>query len=116
MARSVIVLIALCFMLGCASEPLTAEEEAVRVEEQEERAYEEQDRKILYVAWEKRCLATEGVVMAFNPWRPCLNRRNCIPSKVDWSYNLDKDRPDYGNAVVCLSRADAEEMMRSIFH
>ena len=64
----------LLLLVSCAT-PLTEEEEF-------QREYDENDRKILYEVWEKHCLENEGNVYANNPSRPCMNKRHCIPHRV----------------------------------
>jgi len=98
----------LILLLGCAT-PLTEEE---RLDEE----YAEGNRKIMYDLWKSSCLSDEvgGVVFSNNPGSPCGNRRNCIPHKWDWDWDEARERPKIGNSVVCASRRQMEEFMRSM--
>lgn len=86
----------LLLLVGCASEPLTEEE-------QFQREYDENDRKVRYRAWEKQCTDAGMVVYGNHPVRPRLNSDR-IPHEWDWSYNTKMERPDLGNSYICITR------------
>lgn len=88
---------------GCARTPLTEEE-------REEREYAEADRKNLYIMWEKDCIKAGGIIYSYNT--TCGVKRNCIPSKWDWRYNSKKEKPYFGNNVVCVSPRQLREIFR----
>ena len=92
----------LLLLVGCASEPLTEEE-------QFQREYDENDRKVHYIKWEKECRAAGMVVYGNNPIKQRLNKDK-IPHRWDWSYNTKMERPDLGNSYVCVTR----DQLRSI--
>ena len=89
---------------GCASAPLTEQE-------QFDRDYKEADRKNLYVMWEKDCLDNNGVIYSYDISRACYIG-NCIPHRRDWSYDSKRERTRPGNRVVCISQQQVDEMFR----
>ena len=89
----------LLLVVGCTPTPLTEREI-------EEREYIEQDRRNLYIEWEKRCLEAGGIIFMDNPVKPCHSRRNCIPHRFDW-------QPDRNlNSVQCVSKQAMREFLR----
>ncbi|MEK0326479.1 MAG: hypothetical protein QQN63_12335 [Nitrosopumilus sp.] len=86
--------------------PLTEEQ----IEEQE---YYEQERVLAYLQWKKWCISGDGVIFAYKPWKICRGG-DCIPSKWDWRYDFDRERPMFGNSYTCVSRTRMREIMRGI--
>ena len=100
-----LVLLAILVIASCApSVPLTEEQ-------LEEKEYAEQDRRLAYFRWEAACFANRRVVYAYNPQRPCGNRRGCVPHKWDWDYDFERERPRVGNIYTCVSR---EQLRRAL--
>ena len=100
-------LIPLLILTGCASEPLTEEE-------QFQREYEEADRKVQYQRWEKDCLTSGGIIYADNPARIC-RKKGCVPNRRDWRWDDKRERPAIGNSVRCLTQSQINDLMGSIF-
>ena len=88
----------LLLVVGCTTTPLTEREI-------EEREYIEQDRRNLYIEWEKMCLEAGGIIFMNNPIKPC-HLRGCIPHAMDW-------KPGGGlNSVQCVSKQAMREYLR----
>ena len=100
------MLILLMLLAGCAGVPLTEEQ-------REEKEYYEQERGLAWEQWKAWCLSGNGVIYAYNPWKPC-RRKNCIPSKWDWNYDFTRDRPALGNAYQCVTRTQLREILRGL--
>ena len=96
----------LLLLISCASAPLTEEE-------REELEYYEQERALAYLQWKANCLSGDGVIYTYKPWRLCRGN-NCIPSKWDWRYDFDRDRPMLGNSYQCVSRRQMQDILRSL--
>ena len=96
----------LLLLISCAA-PLTEEQEF-------QREYDENNRKVLYDMWKKACLDADGTVFGDRPARPCGNKRDCIPHKWDWDWNHDAERPKIGNSYQCATRQQIEELIRGI--
>ena len=92
----------LLLIVGCASEPLTEDEEFAR-------EYEEADRKVRYAKWEKDCLAGGGIIYSNNPHKPRIGE-NHIPHRRDWRYDSKREQPSLGNAVICISRGQLRDI------
>ena len=96
----------LTVLVGCASAPLTEEQI-------EEREYYEQERVLAYLQWKTQCLAYDGLIFAYKPWKPCRGG-DCIPSKREWRYDFDRERPMFGNSYTCVSRTRMREIMSNL--
>ena len=92
----------LLLLAGCAT-PLTEDE-------QFEREYEEADRKIHFIRWQEECRKSGGIVFSDNLFRPCMNKRNCIPHSWDWKWS--NERPHPGNKVICISQGQMEQIFQ----
>ena len=97
-------LLLLLLLTACASAPLTEEE-------REELEYYEQERVLAYEQWKKSCISRKRIIFVYNPWKPCRSG-DCIPSKWDWRYDFDRERPMIGNAYQCISRTQIQEIFR----
>ena len=97
----------LCILLllaGCASAPLTEDERF-------KREYEEADRINLYIMWEQQCRESGGVIFSYDV-RHCVATGRCKPSKWDWKYDSKRERPYFGNRIVCMSPSAVREIFR----
>ena len=97
----------LILLVGCAGAPLTEEQI-------EEREYWEQERVLAYLQWEAQCKANRNVILIYKASRTCRNHKGCIPTKWDWRYDFDKERPRHGNAYKCISRAQLRDILRGL--
>ena len=93
-------------LTACVSTPLTEEQVF-------EREYWEQERQLAYVQWKTNCTSGGKMIFGKNPWKLCRSG-DCIPSKWDWRYDFDRERPMHGNAYKCITRADMREIMRGL--
>ena len=91
-------------LVGCVT--TLTEEQAFQKE------YDEADRKIQYLLWEKQCITNGGFVFTYRPSRPCVNKRNCIPHRWDWKYDNEHERAKQGNKTVCLARGQMRDIFR----
>ena len=82
-------------------------------EQREELAVAEQERITDYKQWKAQCSANGHVIFAYRPMSSCRGR-DCVPSKWDWRYDFDRERPMHGNAYKCITRADLREIMRRL--
>lgn len=99
-------LLPLLVLFGCAT-PMTEEQ-------REEREYKEQERKIAYVEWERRCNEKGWVVYTYDPVKHCRKRKGCIPHRWDWQYDAEKDGPKATNRTVCVPPQALREVLRNL--
>ena len=97
-------LLLLFLLASCVSVPLTEEQI-------EEREYYEQERVLAYEQWKSNCTSGGKMIFGKNPWKLCRSG-DCIPSKWDWRYDFDKERPMVGNAYQCVTRSQMREILR----
>jgi len=99
-----ILIISIILLLAACAAQLTEEEK-------EQREYEEADRINLYIMWEQQCKDAGGIIFSNNPHKMCRHRR-CVPSRLDWKYDHERERASRGNRIVCISRQAFRDIFR----